>query len=102
MKLETRRQDHNRDVSNHQQVNPDSFNNYFLSVAVKITQNIKNSNNIVDSNSSNNTVMHYLLQSFRNPFPQIKFNSSSTKEIEKIINSLKTKTKNHMGVIRST
>jgi len=42
--------------------------NYFLSIAKKITQNIKY--NIIDSESN---LMLYIFLSFKNRFPQIKF-----------------------------
>ena len=35
--------------------------------------------------------MHYLLQLVSNPFPNIKFSNTSTQEIERIINSLQSK-----------
>jgi len=35
--------------------------------------------------------IYYLYQAFKEPFPSIKFQSTSTAEIEKIIESLKAK-----------
>jgi len=43
-----------------------------------------------ESNNNNNP-LNYVLQNFKNPFPNIKFNYTSTYEIAKIIKSLKTK-----------
>jgi hypothetical protein len=58
-------------ISNHNvvdslRVKPDSFNNYFLSVAEKITREIigKNERN----NYENSNPMFYIRQSFKNPF----------------------------------
>jgi hypothetical protein len=41
--------------------------------------------------------MEYLLQIFKNPFPNIKSNYTSTKEIENIIKSLNSKSTNSHG-----
>ena len=38
-----------------------------------------------------NNLTHHIFQSFKSSFPQIKFSYSLTKEIEQIINSLKSK-----------
>jgi hypothetical protein len=79
----------NHNIVNSLHVKPDSFNNNFLSVAEKITREIigKNERN----NYENSNPMFYIRQSFKNPFSQIKFHYSSTTEIERIINSLKSK-----------
>jgi hypothetical protein len=54
-------------------------NNYFLTVADKITFNNINVNNIAESDTNNH--LNYLSQTFTVPFPKIKFNHTSTKEI---------------------
>jgi hypothetical protein len=77
------------DESHDYQVISDSFNNYFLSIAEKITHNIINNNNIGSNNEE--TPLHYLLQLFSNPFPNIKFSNTSTREVERIIISLQSK-----------
>jgi hypothetical protein len=59
-------------------------------VAEKITHNSKCSNTKGNSSSSSST-KYYLSKLSNNPFPNIKFNNTSTKEIERIINSLKQK-----------
>jgi hypothetical protein len=69
--------------------NLDLFTNYFLTTAEKITYNICNNTKINTNNIKN--PIHYLTQTFQNPFPKIKFNYTSAKEIEKIINSLPSK-----------
>jgi hypothetical protein len=43
------------------------------------------------SYSTNKNPNYYLLNLFHKPFPSIKFKNTSTKEIERIINSLKIK-----------
>ena len=55
----------------------DSFSTYFLSITEKITQNITNDNNI-DCNKER-TPLHYLSQSYGNPYPNMKFNHTSIK-----------------------
>jgi len=61
--------------------NPDAVNNNFLTIAKKISSNIYR-NTLNNSNESNKPIQ-YLYQTFRNPFPIIQFNNTSTKEIEK-------------------
>ena len=63
------------------------FNKYFLSIAKKITHEITFNNE--KGYSSNINKKYYLSQLTHKPFPNIKSNNTSTKEIEKIINSLK-------------
>ena len=60
---------------------PDSFNNYFLSMMGKNHSAFKKNNNFVD----------YLCLICNEPFPNIKYQYTSTKETEKIISSLKSK-----------
>ena len=76
------------DESHDHQVISDSFNNYFLSIAEKISHIINRHN--IDSNNEK-TPLHYLLQLFSNPFLNIKFSNTSTQEIERITNSLQSK-----------
>ena len=99
VKFETNRGSHNDRIctlkvngkrirENH--VIAETFNKYFLSVAEK--SNVKNKQtNINTSHFPNTTPIQYLLQAFMNPFPNIKLNSLSTKEVENIIKSLKLK-----------
>jgi hypothetical protein len=49
-----------------------------------IDNNIKGPNN-------NEDIRYYMSKSFQNPFPNIKFKNSSTKEIERIIRSQRLK-----------
>lgn len=66
------------------------LNKYFLSAAEN--SNVKNKqNNTNTSHFPNTTPTPYLLQAFMNPFPNIKLNFLSTKEVENIIKSLKLK-----------
>jgi len=62
------------------------FNKYFLN----ITKSINSKQNEPSShNPQNITPLHYLMQSSKNPFPNINLKSTSTREIENIIKSLK-------------
>jgi len=54
------------------------------------TINIK-PNELSSHNLDNTTPLHYLMQSFKNPFQNINLKSISTKEIKKIIKSRKSK-----------
>jgi len=64
------------------------FNKYFLYLAKNINStNAKQSN----YNSDDTTPIDYLLQFFKNPFPSMKLKSLSTKDVDKIIKSLKPK-----------
>jgi hypothetical protein len=74
-------------VRNHQDI-ANEFNKYFLSIAKNI---IKEQNYIVFHKQDNNTPFYYLLQSFTTPFPNMNLNFVSSKEVENIIKSLKTK-----------
>jgi hypothetical protein len=79
---------HNGNVVDNYQVIPSGFNHYFLSVA-KGTDKIKH-NYKINSNDNRNH-RHYMLQSFSNTFPNIKFSNTSAKETERIIKSLKSR-----------
>jgi hypothetical protein len=57
-----------------------------LSTADRI--NNKTSKNL-NPNRNNSIPLEYLLKIFKNPFPNIKYNYTSQKEIENIIKSLK-------------
>jgi hypothetical protein len=61
-----------------------------LSVAGNRNGTSKQSNNI--RNPLNTTPICYLSQAISNPFPNMKIKSLSTKEVENIIKSLKSKT----------
>ena len=78
------------------QNSPDSFIKFFLSIVKKIDHNIKHSSgkdNII------NNPKYYLAKISNKPFTNIKFNNTSTREIGRIINSLKLKT--HMAMMKS-
>jgi hypothetical protein len=68
----------------------ETFNEYFLSVAEN-RKEISKQNNINPRKFPKFTPNHYLSETFLNPFPNMKLNSISTKEVEKIIKSLKSK-----------
>jgi len=65
-----------------------AFNKYFLNIAKSINfeQHEPSSHN-----PENITLLHYLMQSFKNPFQNINLKSTSTREIENIIKYLKPK-----------
>jgi hypothetical protein len=72
-------------AENHQVI-ADSFQSHFLSIADKIVSNINNSEDTYDISCSD-----YLYRAFKNPYPNIIFDHTTTKEIENIIKSLKSK-----------
>ena len=71
-----------------QQIIANSFNDYFLKTAGKLM-----GANQIDKMSElkSGALLHNTLQSYRQPYPSIKFRYTSTEEIERIIKSLKTK-----------
>jgi hypothetical protein len=71
----------NGNINYNLQTIPDFFNNYFLSITGKNHSASNNNNNSVD----------YLRLTCNKLFPKIKYQYTSTKEIEKIISSLKSK-----------
>jgi hypothetical protein len=84
VKAETNRL--HRPATNKYQNSPDNFDTYFLSIADKITHDIRYKNSKGCKTYKSPT--HYLANLFHKPFPSIKFNNTSTKEIEKIIKYL--------------
>jgi hypothetical protein len=71
-------------VSNYKN-SSDTFNDPFLSTAEKNMQGISYSDTKSTSDKKNPT--YYLSKISNNPFPNIKFNNTSAKEIERIIKS---------------
>jgi hypothetical protein len=71
-------------LTDNQQVTADSFQCRFLSIADKLV-----SNNIEDINDIN--FKDYLHGIFKNPYPNLIFDHTTTKEIENIIKSFKSK-----------
>jgi len=63
------------------------FSNYFLTVADKITSNIKNDKNLINCNNP----IHCLHKNFKLPCSNMKLKYTTPKEIEKMIKSLKSK-----------
>jgi hypothetical protein len=72
-------------TSNKYQNSPEAFKKYFLSAAGAIIQDIKNN---VNNNEGPECYMSKLSQ---NSFPNTKFKNTSTKEVERIIISLRLK-----------
>ena len=71
-----------------QQTTANSFNNYFSTVAQKLMER-----NHTDKMNQiqNGETLHHTIRNCRHSYPNIKFRYTSTKEVEKIIKSLKTK-----------
>jgi len=57
-----------------------SFNKYFLNIAESTNSK---QNEPSSHNPENITPLHYLIQSFKNPFPNINLKTTSTREIKK-------------------
>jgi len=72
---------------NNQQSIANTFNNYFLTVADKITSNIKN----YKTSSNCNNPIQCLHKNSKLPCSNMKLKYTTPKEIEKIIKSLKSK-----------
>jgi hypothetical protein len=73
-------------LTENRQVIADSFQSYLLSIADKIVYHINNNEDTNDINCSD-----YLYRAFKNLYPNIIFDRITTKEIENIIKSLKSK-----------
>ena len=75
-------------LSNNHLTIANSFNKNFLSVTDNINiSNYMNQVNLV----SNINPLHYLHHAFKQPFLNVKLKHTTTKEIEVVIKSLKTK-----------
>jgi len=71
-------------LTNKQQTISNSLNDHILSTSDRVNnKTFKNLN----PNTNNSIPMEYLLKTFKNLFPNIKYNYTSKKEIENIINS---------------
>jgi hypothetical protein len=68
---------------------PDTFNYHFLSAAEKTMQSIRHSD--TEDTSDNKNPTYCLSKISHNPFPNIKLSNTSTKEIERIIKSIRVK-----------
>jgi hypothetical protein len=81
----------NGTTTHNRQVIANTFNTYFVAVAQHIqhihTENSKNSNSVASDNNPPN----YLYNAFKQPIPAIKLIFVSSKEIEDIVRSFKTK-----------
>jgi hypothetical protein len=84
-------------VRNHQ-VRANEFNKYFSSIA----KDLNRCNKLGFYNPENITPLHYLLQSFKTPFPNFKLNFVTSKEIVNIIKSLKPKNSSGYDGISTT
>jgi hypothetical protein len=70
----------NGNLTKNQQMIANPFNNYLLIIADII---IDNRNDKIGQSNNNNNPGSYMLQIFKHPFPNIKFNYTSTNEIDK-------------------
>jgi hypothetical protein len=68
---------------------PDAVNDNFFSTAEKIMQSIRYSD--TEGTSDNNNPTYYFSQISHYPFSNTKFNNTSNKDIERIINSISVK-----------
>jgi hypothetical protein len=75
----------NGNLTDHLQTISDSLNNHFLSDADKI---INKTPNKFNHNPSKYSPLEYLINVFKDPFPNIKYNISR-QQIEELIKSLK-------------
>jgi hypothetical protein len=76
-------------ITTHHQTIAEEFNNYYVSVADKITNNNPVNNSLGDLNKNN--PLNYLYSAFQQSFTNIKLKNTTTGEIEKIIKELKSK-----------
>jgi hypothetical protein len=87
IKKETNRHKRLNNVTNY--VNsPEDFNNYFITISENIIKNITSNGQNYNTCSSSN---HYASNRPHRVFSNMNFKNTSTKEIETIIRSLKTK-----------
>ena len=73
-------------TSNHQEIVV-TFNIHVLSVAKSINTKKTNHNDSSINNMDNTTPNHYLLQSFKSPFPNTELKLLSTREFKNIVDS---------------
>jgi hypothetical protein len=69
---------------------PETFNEYFTTIAKNIRKEIKYSHMHIYNNDGENHIK-FLNHAFHNPFPNMESKYTTINEIEQIINSLKTK-----------
>jgi len=81
-----------------QQTIAETFNEYFVTIAENLKKQSKN-NLIKDDNDNMDSHTHFVEQAFNKPYPSMECQcTTTTKEIERIIKSLKAKS--HMGTTR--
>jgi hypothetical protein len=84
-------------LTDHHHTITQSLNNYFLTIADKINTSNTNVDLVNNTNvglireSDTYKYLNYLSQAFMTPFPRIKVNYTSTKEIKNIIKTLEPK-----------
>ena len=76
-------------IYNNHKNSPQAFNRYFLSIPQNIIDGIRSNAN--QSSSFARNPNFYLANLIHEPFSSIKFQNTSTREIEKIINTLRMK-----------
>ena len=73
-----------------QQTVAETFNEYFIAITENVNRRSKN-NLINDDNDNMDSHTHFMEQAFNKPYPSMECKCTTTKEIEPIIKSLKTK-----------
>jgi len=76
-------------ITDHQTI-AETFNEYFVAIAENVKRQSKN-NLINDDNNSMDNHTYFIEQAFNKPYPSMECKCTTTKEIEQIIKSLKTK-----------
>jgi len=72
-----------------QQTIAETCNEYFIVIAENVERQSKNNNNINYDNDNIDSHTHFMEQAFTKPYPSVKRKCTTTKEIERIIKSLK-------------
>jgi hypothetical protein len=73
-----------------QQTIAETFNEYLFAITENVKRQSKG-NLINDDNNRINNHIHFMEQAFNKPYSSMKYKCTTTKEIEQIIKSLKTK-----------
>ena len=73
-----------------QQTIAETFNENFVAIAENVNRQSKN-NLSNDDNDNMDSHTYFMEQAFNKPYPSMEYKCTTTKEIERIIKSLKTK-----------
>jgi hypothetical protein len=86
IRVETGKQGKNKEYFKPEMINPNAFNNHFLTIAENTDHNIP-----AQTTDNNGNYKYYLDLTLRSPFPKVRFINKTTKDIEKVISSLHPK-----------